>query len=201
MKPLTQDFYSRDSLTVARELLGKVLVRKYSDKTLTGRIVEAEAYKGADDPASHAHRGRTPRNTVMFGRPGIAYVYFTYGNHHCLNVVTEGEGVPGAVLIRALEPLGGRSVMRMNRGVDDPHNLLSGPGKLTKALQITRELNGLDLTVEGELCLTHNDSGERPPVATTSRIGVDNGSEHLWRFIVRDSTFLSRRAPPEVSSS
>ena len=145
-EPVPRRFYNRDTLIVAPELLGKLLVRRESSGLLVGKIVETEAYRGVDDPASHSYRGKTPRNAVMFGAPGIAYVYFTYGNHYCLNAVTEDEGTPAAVLIRAVEPLEGVDLMMRNRGVEKLTEVGSGPGKLTKALQITREQNGCDLT-------------------------------------------------------
>src|SRR3989338_10306073 len=113
--PLERSFYERNTQVVAFELIGKVLIFKQGDNFLSGKIVETEAYFGANDPASHAYRGVTPRNRVMFGPAGKTYVYFTYGNHYCLNIVTEKEGVAGAVLIRALEPLGGIDMMRKNR--------------------------------------------------------------------------------------
>lgn len=151
MEILIRRFYAKDTLIVAKNLLGKLLVRRLGGKLLIGKIVEVEAYKGFEDPASHAYKGKTSRNKVMFGKAGHAYIYFTYGNHYLLNVTTEKVGIPGAVLIRALEPLAGLEVMLKLRGVGNVNNLTNGPGKLTKALNITGELNGLDLTRRGEL--------------------------------------------------
>lgn len=131
---LTRDFYVRDTVRVARELLGTRLVRVKGRSRMVGRIVEVEAYRGSDDPASHAFRGLTPRNEPMFGEPGHAYIYFTYGNHYCLNVTAKKSGTPGAVLIRALAPLRGLETMRQLRPAVSDIELTNGPGKLTKAL-------------------------------------------------------------------
>ena len=131
---LKREFYTENSVKVAEKLLGKLLVRELPEGTLIGKIVEVEAYGGRDDPASHAYRGKTPRNQIMFGKPGLAYIYFTYGMHYCLNVKAEREGVPGAVLIRALEPIEGIEIMKKNRGVEKITELTSGPAKLTLSL-------------------------------------------------------------------
>ena len=149
--PLERSFYERNTQVVAFELIGKILVLKENGMTLSGKIVETEAYFGTQDPASHAYRGVTPRNQVMFGAPGISYVYFTYGSHHCLNVVTEKEDVAGAVLIRSLEPIDGVAIMRKRRGNVNEEQLTNGPGKLTQAFGITREHSGIDLT-SGSFC-------------------------------------------------
>ena len=134
---LRRDFFLRYTPSVAREMLGCRLVRLRGGRRLAGIIVETEAYRGAWDPASHAHRGKTSRNEVMFGPPGHAYVYFTMGVHHCLNVTTEKEGVAAAVLIRAVQPLEGVEVMKGNRGVTELTRVASGPGNLTEALGIS----------------------------------------------------------------
>ena len=189
-------FYARDTLLVAQEVLGKILVRELNDAVLKGRIVEAEAYRGTDDPASHSYRGMTNRNRVMFGRPGVAYVYFTYGNHYCLNLVTEGEGVPGAVLVRALQPLDGIEIMKRNRNTGELRNLTSGPGKLTKAFAITKQHNGLDLTVGRELFLVEPDAPPSFETAQSRRIGIREGSDKLWRFYVQGNPFVSKKAAP-----
>ena len=144
-KPLPRSFYGRDARTVARELLGTVLARRLGRRVLRGRIVETEAYIGEQDLACHARAGRTPRTDVMYGPPGIAYVYFTYGMHHCLNAVTEPEGRPAAVLIRALEPLEGLEAMARARGLATPHLLTSGPARLCQALGIDLRQNRADL--------------------------------------------------------
>ncbi|MHA1675849.1 MAG: DNA-3-methyladenine glycosylase, partial [Candidatus Njordarchaeales archaeon] len=132
--PLNRNFYERYTVDVARDLLGKVLVRVLSsEQILAGIIVETEAYRGQDDPASHAYGRKTPRNAIMYGKPGYSYVYFIYGMYHCLNVVTEPEGVPAAVLIRAVEPIFGIELMKKYRNTDKISNLTNGPGKLCQA--------------------------------------------------------------------
>ncbi|MBI2183424.1 MAG: DNA-3-methyladenine glycosylase [Thaumarchaeota archaeon] len=193
MKPLPIEFYARDTVTVAQEVLGKLLVRELNGVLLEGLIVESEAYRGSDDPASHAYRGITNRNKVMFGRAGVAYVYFTYGNHYCLNFTTEREKIAGAVLIRALQPLVGIDVMKRNRGTDDVHNLTSGPGKLTKAFSIARSENGLDLTTGKQLFVIESDRQNRFQIASSRRIGIREGSDKPWRFYIVDNVFVSRR--------
>jgi DNA-3-methyladenine glycosylase len=185
MPPLPRDFYARPGLEVAAELLGKYLVRRQGDTLRAGRIVETEAYVGPDDQASHARRGPTPRAAIMFGPPGVAYVYLIYGIHHCLNVVCDREGFPAAVLLRALEPGEGVGIKT------------DGPGKLCAALDITLADNGVDL-VTGDLWIEDR-GGPRPRIATTPRIGVDySGPEWAarpWRFVDADSRWLSRRLP------
>src|SRR5204862_2913916 len=150
LRPLPRAFFARDPRRVARELLGKVLVRREQHGALTARIVEVEAYLGERDPAAHASAGKTLRNAVLFGPPGHAYIYFIYGNHYCLNVSCEPEGVPGGILFRALEPIDGISEMFKLRGIapdSDPRKLASGPGRMAAAFGITRERdNGKDLT-------------------------------------------------------
>jgi DNA-3-methyladenine glycosylase len=197
---LSRDFFSQDTLTVARLLLGKRLVRRLDGHRLAGRIVEAEAYIGEEDKGCHASVGRTQRNEVMFGPPGHAYVYFTYGMHWMFNVVTEPEGFPAAVLIRALEPVEGIAIMARNRHGRDGVNLCSGPAKLTQALGITRALNGADLCARRGAELWIEDATPIPAaqIAAGPRIGLNNTPEPWksipWRFYVRDSLFVSKRA-------
>jgi DNA-3-methyladenine glycosylase len=191
-KPLPRKFYERHTLEVAPDLLGMRLVRRLSGVELVGTIVEVEAYRGTNDPASHAYRGPTPRSRIMWGPPGIAYVYFTYGNHHCLNAVTEPEGSPAAVLIRAVRPLKGVEVMARNRGVQEPHLLASGPGRLTQAFAITLEQNGCDLTQEGELFIAEGEPVERSLIATSPRVGVKAAKDWPWRFYIRGDRYVSR---------
>lgn len=182
---LPHQFYARDTLTVARELLGRRLVRICDGQRLSGRIVETEAYIGQSDLACHASRGLTPRTAVMFGPPGHAYVYFIYGMHHCLNVVTEPEGFAAAVLIRALEPLEGLGVMRTLRGGRPEQQLTDGPGKLCQALQITRALNGMDLVTGDVLFIEADSSVPDDAVRTTPRVNVRGDERALsvpWRF-------------------
>jgi len=193
MKPLPRRFYTRETLTVAEGLLGKQLVRYTNNSRLMGKIVEVEAYRGSDDPGSHAYRGITPRNRLMFGKGGFAYVYFTYGMHHCFNVVTERENVPGAVLIRALEPISGIETMRKNRETENMLNLTNGPAKLTKAMNITKKQNGLDLTRSKELFICEPKVKEKFEVVSTKRIGIKVGADKPWRFYIKNNKFVSRR--------
>lgn len=193
MKPLLRGFYTRETLTVAEELLGKKLVRYTNNTRLVGKIVEVEAYRGSDDPGSHAYRGMTPRNRLMFGKGGFAYVYFTYGMHYCFNVVTESQNAPGAVLIRALEPLNGIKTMRKNRGNKNVLNLTNGPAKLTEAMNITKKQNGLDLTRSKELFISEPKVKENFEFVSTKRIGIKVGVDKPWRFYMRDNKFVSRR--------
>ena len=186
---LTRKFFSRRTDLVAIDLLGCILVRKIGNKKLSGKIVETEAYFGESDPASHAYRGVTPRNKIMFGKPGFAYVYFIYGNHHCLNFTTEREGRAGAVLIRALEPLEGIGLMKKNRGTNNIKNLTNGPGKLTQALAITREQNGLDLAGNVLYVLKGDEPKE---IVRTTRVGIRNGKDLKLRFYIKDSPFVSK---------
>ena len=192
LEPVPRTFYSRGTVTVARELLGKYLVRIRKHRLLIGKIVEDEAYRGRDDPASHAFRGPTPRNMPMFGESGHAYIYFTYGNHYCLNMTTQKVGTPAAVLIRAVQPLKGIDVMRRLRpGVPDSQ-LTSGPGKLTKAFDIDKTLNKLDLTKRGPLFIAHGTIDMQMPVARSARIGITIGKERLWRFYAKSNLYVSR---------
>ncbi len=179
---LDSDFYRRDTVRVARELLGKILVREAGGRRMAGRIVETEAYTGPGDPASHAGRGPTPRSLIMFGPPGRAYVYFCYGMYHLLNVVTERDGTAGAVLIRGLEPREGLDLMLRNQERNEPGGLLNGPGKITRALEITRQLNGWDLTRGEELYITRGKRKSGETVAAGPRIGIRKGLDKPWRF-------------------
>jgi DNA-3-methyladenine glycosylase len=186
---LTRRFYDRPTLKVAKELLGKYLVVKKGEHLLSGKIVETEAYDGFKDPASHAYRGMTPRNQVMFGAPGYAYVYLTYGMHHCLNLVTQKKGYPAAVLIRALEPVDGIELMKRRRGRRKLRDLASGPAKLCRALGVDRRLNGADLLSN---TIFVEDRGEAPRrIARSGRIGVNEGEEKKWRFYLHSNEFVS----------
>ena len=169
---LKHDFYARDTRVVARELLGKKLVRKYKGHLLSGLIYETEAYLGASDSACHAFRGKTARNAVMFGRAGVAYVYFVYGMHYLLNVVTEKEENPCAVLIRALVPFDGIKHMQRHRGATGK-DLTNGPAKLCQALAVDKALNGWDLTTGQKLWVEEQMSLPRRFIETGPRIGID----------------------------
>lgn len=194
---MPREFFRRDTVTVARELLGKLLVRVLRGKVLAGRIVEVEAYGGLDDPASHAYRGNRGRAKIMFGEVGYAYVYFTYGNHFCLNVVAKDEKTPaGAVLFRALEPLIGVEEMMANRGVSDFFKVTSGPGRLTKALNITRQQNGVDLARKGELFLAEGWLRHDEKICVSNRIGISAAKNRPWRFYICGNPHVSK--PPHA---
>jgi DNA-3-methyladenine glycosylase len=196
---LPRRFYNRPTLDVARDLIGKVLVHETRRGIASGVIVEVEAYIGESDPACHAAPGPTRRNAPLYGPPGIAYVYLNYGIHYLVNAVTEAEGWPAAVLIRALEPKDGVALMRRRRargGVKRPSDipvddLCRGPGNLTRALGITQKDNCLDLTGSA---LRIEDQGIAPrPIAWSRRIGINVGVEREWRVIATDSASVSRR--------
>ena len=186
---LTSDFFVRSPEIVAREMLGKVLVHHRKGKRLSGRIIEVEAYLGLSDPASHAFRGRTSANAVLFGPPGVAYVYFIYGMHDCLNISCLPDGEPGGVLIRALTPLEGIKTMARLRGLPadaKPQQLTGGPGKLCEAFAITRAThNGIDVTkVESSIHI--EDHGRSPgTIEITPRIGISKAIEQPLRFILK----------------
>ena len=196
MERLERAFYDRDTLTVARELLGQRLVRRLDGGRVAGRIVEVEAYVGEMDTACHAHRGRTARNAVMFGSPGYAYVYFIYGMHHCFNTVTDREGYAAAVLVRALEPLEGIECMRARRKGRKGIELANGPAKLCYALGIDRALNGIDLATSEELWLERDASVASEQIAAGPRVGVRGDEFALtveWRFWIRGNRYVSKR--------
>jgi len=195
LAPLPRRFFARPVLTVARELLGHLLVHDSPEGRTVGRIVETEAYRGRDDPASHAYR-LTPRSRIMAGPPAVAYVYFTYGNHFCVNVVAGMEGVVGAVLLRALEPLDGIEVMARRRrlpsasGLLDLRLLASGPGRLTEAMGIDRTHNGRELTAP-PLFIAHGRPGLLV-IKAGSRVGIREGTERPWRFVIQGNPYVSR---------
>ena len=192
MEKLARGFYDRDTVTVARDLLGKVLCRRTHAGLLTGRITETEAYVGPIDKACHAYNyKRTPRTETLFARPGTAYIYLIYGMYCCLNFVTEAEGTPCAVLIRGVEPLENEALLAMNRYGKLPgeltayqrKNFLNGPGKLCKAFQLDRSLNGADLT--GDTLFVADDGCLPEKIHISKRIGIDYAEEAVdfpWRF-------------------
>jgi len=215
---LPRRFYLQDTVQVARQLLNCVLIHRCPEGLTAGRIAETEAYTN-DDPASHSYRGPTRRNTTMFGLPGHAYIYFTYGAHHCFNAVTAPEGVGEAVLIRAVAPLDGLELMAIRRGLvnkrtSGPHespsknrtghgqtrhtnNLCGGPGMLCQAYGMSRSLDGMDLTTADTLWI----AAPLPEfgcitefdIVTTSRIGITKAAEAPWRFYLKDDPYISRR--------
>jgi len=190
-RSLPRGFYERDTAEVARDLLGKLLVHHCDEGVVSGIVVETEAYLGENDPGSHASRGKTARNSVMFGRAAVAYVYFTYGMHYCFNAVAKPPGKAGAVLIRAVEPSEGIEVMRRRRGRFDVTDLASGPAKLTQAFGIDRRHNGLDLTGD----TLYFSKGEPRPlrIGVSGRVGLSRAGELPLRFFIADSPFVSTR--------
>ena len=198
MKPLPRSFYLRPTLQVARDLLGKHILRMIRNTLLIGKIVEVEAYC-KNDPASHAFRGRTMRNGVMFLEGGRLYVYFTYGMHFCANVVTGKEGTGEAVLIRAVEPLSGIELITKNRfpnlqslNHQSLINLTNGPAKFCQAFGIARQENGLDL-LDSEISITDSKSIPSKFIMRSSRIGIQHAIEKKWRFFIKGNPWVSRK--------
>ncbi len=202
-RPVPREFYNRDPRRVARDILGKVLVRREGRKVRAGRIVEVEVYLGENDAAAHAFAGKTARNFVLFGPPGFAYVYFIYGNHYCLNVSCMPEGHAGSLLFRALQPLAGIDHMFRARNLPLPEGeptqsqlrmLTSGPGRMAEAFDITRDRdNGKDLTAGSDLCIM--DDGCRPKgIARTPRVGITKAAGEMLRYVIADNAFVSRKS-------
>ncbi len=182
MNILPREFYLKNTVRVAKNLLGKRIIRKIGRYEISGIITETEAYRHKDDPASHAFRKITDRNKIMFGDVGMAYVYFTYGMHYCFNVVARHPKIEaGAVLIRAIEPEKGIKIMQENRRITNLKNLTNGPAKLTQALEITKKHHGADLTKHSTLFITE---GIKKPVkiSASPRIGIKEGTNKLWNF-------------------
>jgi DNA-3-methyladenine glycosylase len=201
-KLLSRTFFNRDPRTVARELLGKLIVRSEGRKMLAGRVVEVEAYLGVGDLAAHAAAGQTERNAVLFGPPGHAYIYFIYGVHYCLNISCLPDGRAGCVLIRALEPVSGLREMAKARELDDLElnlprelrKLASGPGRLCEALGITRPRdNGKDVVAEQTDLQVMDDGFKIREIGVTPRIGITKSAELPLRYIIANSPYLSRR--------
>ena len=190
MKALPRKFYERDTRIVARELLGKRLVRRLEDKLLESIIVETEAYYGSHDPASRAFKGKKRYNLVMWGKPGRAFIYNVH-NNWLFNIVAHEPDSIGAILVRAVEPKKGIDTMKENRQVDDPRDLTSGPGKLARALKIDRTLNGAPLTTdESDVFITDNAMDFE--MGVSHRIGVTRDLEDMLRFYMKGNRFLSR---------
>lgn len=191
---LPRSFYLRPTLRVARDLPGRYLIRRVPGGYLIGKIVEVEAYLGSRDPASHAFRGRTKRNEVMFGPGGHLYVYFTYGMHYCCNIVTESPGTGCAVLIRAVEPVEGIATFHKRRKLSNPGDdrlLTNGPAKLCEAFGIARAENGTDLTGD-EIFLTTGNPIKRDKIIATRRIGISEGKNFKWRFLISGNRFVGK---------
>ena len=201
MPPLTAlppAFFDRDPRRVARALLGKLLVRREGRTRLIGRVVETEAYLGASDPAAHSAAGRTARNAVLFGPPGLAYVYFIYGSHYCLNVSCLRDGTPGGVLFRALEPLAGLESMAAARGLPsvpvDLRTLTTGPGRMAQAFGIDRARDNEKNLASARSDLFLADDGYRPRrIALTARVGITKAAGELLRYTVAGNRFVSGR--------
>ena len=198
LKKLPRKFYTRDVLTVAKELLGKILVKKENGLTISGIIVEVEAYDGEIDEAAHTYIGKTKRNEIMFGEGGFFYVYFTYGAHFCCNVVTGIEGKGTAVLIRAVEPLQGEKIMIKNRfggkiiSEKEKFNLTNGPGKVCQAFSITKEHYGIDLT-GNDIFLLNNKKLKEGEIGISQRIGIKKSVHLPWRFFIKNNNYISRK--------
>jgi DNA-3-methyladenine glycosylase len=202
LKPLSRSFYLRPTLKVAQELLGKYFIRRIGKSLLIGKIVEVEAYR-SNDPASHSFRGKTNRNSVMFDEGGHLYVYFTYGMHFCANIVTGRKEIGEAVLIRAVEPLVGIEMMKINRYGSNKSinlqslnhkiliNLTNGPAKFCKAFGLARQENGLDL-LDSEISITEGESIPSKLIKRSSRIGIQQGIEKNWRFFIAGNPWVSK---------
>ncbi len=197
-KKLSKNFYTRNLLTVAKELPGKILVKKDEDLILAGRIIEVEAYDGLIDEAAHTFIGRTKRNEIMFNEGGYFYVYFTYGAHFCCNIVTGKKNHGTAVLIRAIEPLTGIEKMSLNRfgktiiSEKEKINLTNGPGKVCQAFGITKEHYGIDLT-GNKIFLLDRPKLKSAQIVTSKRIGIKKSVELPWRFYLKDNPYVSKR--------
>jgi DNA-3-methyladenine glycosylase len=198
LKRLQRQFYTRELLTTAKELLGKILVKREGKSILSGKIVEVEAYDGSVDEAAHTYIGKTKRNEIMFGIGGYLYVYFTYGAHFCSNIVTGKEGEGTAVLIRAIEPGYGITKMIDNRfGRDlikdkEKYNLTNGPGKVCQALSISKEHYGIDLTGD-KIFLLDQPKLDENQIVTSKRIGIKKSMDLPWRFYIKDNPYISRK--------
>ena len=194
---IEREFYMRDAVTVGKDILGKIIVKKTADgRIMSGRITEVEAYMGITDKASHSYGGRrTKRTEVMYKEGGYSYVFLIYGMYECFNVTVGREGDPQAVLIRGVEPLENKNLMQEKRKVKKEKDISNGPGKLTKALGITREDNGADL-VAGENLWLEDDGYKVKDIVETTRIGIDYAEEDAlkpWRFYIKDSIFVSKK--------
>jgi DNA-3-methyladenine glycosylase len=193
---IRREFYERDTLTVARALIGQFIVRKTPAGIVKGRIVETEAYLGEKDDAAHSYKGRTDRVRVQYGAKGCAYIYLIYGMYHCMNITSGPADTPEVVLIRALEPVDGIDVMVNRRKTDKLKNLCSGPGKLCMALDISMAQYGTDLCTDENFYLEYGTEPATDAIAATARINIDYATtcrDKLWRFVWKDSPFLSRK--------
>ena len=190
---LSASFFSRSTLDVLEDLIGTVLIRKTKEGITSGVVVEAEAYGGEDDSASFASKGRTKRSAMLYGPPGKAFVYLTYGIHHLLNIITEREDFPAAVLIRALEPKEGIKLMKKRRQKSKLQDLCSGPAKLCQALAVDLSLNGVSVCSPESPLLIKKIERKRRELVWKPRIGIRKGKDRLWRVYLKDSPFVSYR--------
>jgi DNA-3-methyladenine glycosylase len=198
MQKLPISFYTRNVHSVAKELLGKIFVRKYSSRILSGRIVEVEAYDGSVDESAHSFIGKTKRNEVMFNGGGLLYVYFTYGMHFCANVVTGKMNEGCAVLIRAVEPIDGIDLMSQNRfhkislSEKEKLNLTNGPAKFCQAFAITKEQNGISL-LSDEIFIVNANKINPSEIVNSKRIGIKKSVDLPWRYFIKDNPFVSKK--------
>lgn len=193
MNTLPKSFLNKSTIEVAKALLGKKIIHKNPSGLLSGKIVETEAYL-EKDPASHSFNGQTNRNSAMFGNAGEAYVYFTYGMHHCFNIVTNKKGIGEAVLIRALEPIEGIELMKQFRKTDEIEALCSGPARLVQAMQITKEYNGINLIDKNSpIILSDGNNINEDNIIKTKRIGISTGIDLPHRFYIKDNPFISMK--------
>ncbi len=193
---LDLSFYQKDAITLAQDLLGKLLIREIDGEKIMAKIVETEAYMGPEDKAAHSYNNkRTERTEVMFGRAGRAYIYLIYGKYYCLNIVAALENIPQAVLIRAVEPVKGVEIIKKNRPIKSQkiQDLTNGPGKLCDALKIDKSFNGTDLVYENQLYIL--DHPQNFKIQSSKRINIDYAQEYkdkLWRFYIKENSFVSK---------
>lgn len=191
---LPYDFFTQDTVTAAQKLLGKKITTTIQGITVSGYIVETESYSYPDDPASHAYRGQTERNMVLFGPVAHCYVYISYGIHYCLNIIARSpDQIAGGVLIRALEPYQGIEIMKHRRHMDKIKLLTNGPGKVCQALGITKEYNGLDLMHNDAISISSGYDVAKSEIVATSRVGISAGQEFMWRFYINNNPFISKK--------
>lgn len=192
-KPLKKNFYLQDTITVSKELLGKIIIRKTGKKILTGKIVETEAYIGEYDPACHAYQKITERNKIMYEIGGKVYIYFIYGNYYCFNIVSGEKGVGNATLIRAVEPLDGIEAMKkFRRDTKNFFELTNGPAKFCLAFNIDKKLYGEDLTTEENVFISEPLKKEKFEIVSSKRIGLNVGVEYMYRFFIKDNPYVTR---------
>ena len=190
---LDKAFYAQDTIHLAKALLGKILVHNSIEGITSGIIVEVEAYKGKLDPASHTFRGETKRNKIMFGEAGHAYIYFTYGMHYCFNVTAGPIGIGEGILIRALEPIEGIDLMKNRRRKSNLKDLCNGPAKLVQAMGIMKNMYGEDLTKGSLIICKNNKSSNYIEIIETTRVGIKEGSDLLFRFYIKNNNFISKK--------